>query len=1085
MSKLRLPLPICLLMAGLACAAPAAEVWPAYFAPLSLPAQPLTATVEAYADFGALLSRLGAQGALDIASIRVASASGELVPSVFAPDPGATDRGVVRWTAPPAAKPEGGRQEWRIYFEGKSARQWEPYRSSEVGPANLVPNGNFEALEATTHQAALWRLGTAIATVTEAALAHGGQSCLKLDPVAADEKQSRWQNGVQTPGAPGVVVEGNRSYDFSYWVRADGCTPGSYNLVCAAQVYWYRADRTYIKHDGMSGTLRSSANWTGMSDAFQSPPEACYAMIVVSFYSPKGALYLDDFAIAPAQRPQLDVAQSVEGARQVSLRVRHPNVRRFDFGQDRSATWPGFTAVTPDSAYTQDAGHGWLGAAKPSALQRALPDDLARDCVVPSAGCQFAVDLPDGDYRAWFLIGDTGLGGTVVPTYINWSVKIGDKEALSYRPDARTWCEQVLLKHMDEWWEPGVDVYDRFVGSEFEEETVALPVRGGQAKLQMQGLPLCALIIYPAELEKDMAEELAQLRAARKRSVPVVCEQPARQVPEGVTAADRKRGYVLFARDLAQPVLPGSAPQEGEAVSELSTFLAPGQYDSLRFSLHPLAPVGAVTVTATDLVGPSGSRLKANGDLELGVVRYVESSLSQVEYRYTIKPGPIQPRNPMPVPAGVTTSWCLRVHAPATAAPGLYRGKVRVVPSTGAACDLSLVVRVLPLKLGPTPITAGLYHFDHTYWYLYWWRKCFADADGWLREQTFQHEADDFELLKQYNINSLALCDDFRSQISITPEGEVTLPDDHRFVQWMDLYTKAGMGPMPWYGFSAVSTSYLAKGLYGPKFTEFSPQWDKAYKSLISWVKQKEKEHRWPEVIIYLSDELSNEGAKGAEQGRQLVQTTKDLPGIRTIASMNGPWERVMLPGLKIAMPNHAFPITTQTVDEIRKAGCELWFYNIGNGRVVWGLYPWRMGAKGRFQWYHRYSVTQPWNTFDGDSPYNVTWLTAGKPLPTLELVQTSQGLDDLRYVTALEQALARARQSGKPAALKAAVAAQKDLDELRDLLPDNVKLLIGEMDPKEAGRPAIGNFASGRYLDRQRWLVASHILALQDALGK
>jgi hypothetical protein len=1084
MVKLSLAVPIYLVMVALAGAASAAEL-PAYFAAVSLPAQPLPSTAEAYADFGALLSRLGAQGALDPASIRVARPSGELLPTAFAPDANATDRGVVRWAVPGVGKAEAGRAEFRIYFEGQSARKWEPHRAGEVGPANLVANAGLEALEPTTHHAVGWRSAAGIATVTDPALAHSGQSCLKLTPVLSDEKQGRWQVGVQTPGAPGVVVDGNRSYGFSYWVRADDAAPTTYNLVSAAQVYWYRADRTYIKHDGMHGALRSSAGWTEMSQALQSPADARYAMVIVSFYSAKGALYLDDWAIAPTQRTQLDAAQSDDGARQASLRVGHANVRRFDFGKDQSAVWPGFTAVTPASAYAKETGHGWAGAAMLSPLLRTLPDDLARDCVVPPAGTQFAVDLPDGEYRAWFLIGDTGLGGTIISTYTNWSVKIGGQEALSYQPDAKTWYSQVMFKHMDEWWEPGVDMYDRFVTPDFEEKTVPLTVQGGQAKLQLQGLPLCALVIYPAEVEKEMAEELVQLRAARKRSVPVTFEEPAREIAVGVTAADRRRGYVLFARDLAQPVLPGSAPQEGEAVTELATFLAPGQYDSLRFSLHPLAPVGAVTVTATDLVGPGGSRLKANGDLDLGVVRTVESSLSSVEYRYTIKPGPIQPRNPMPVPDGVTTSWCLRLHAPPTAAPGIYRGKLKVAPSQGTASDLNLVVRVVPIKLDPTPITAGLYHFDHSYWYIYWWRKCFADKDGWLREQTFQHERDDFELLKQYNINSLAFCDDLRTQATVTENGEVTIAPDHRVALWMDEYAKAGMGPMPWYGFSAIGCSYLAKGLYGAKPPQFSPEWEKAYRSIISWVKQLEQERGWPEVVIYLSDELSNEGATGAEQGRQLVQLTKDIPGIRTIASMNGPWERVMLPGLNIAMPNHAFPITEETVKQVRDAGCELWFYNIGNGRVVWGFYPWRMGAKGRFQWFHRYDITQPWNTFDGDSAYRATWLTPGKPLPTLELAQTAQGLDDLRYVTALEQAIARARQSKQPAALKAAAAAQQDLDELRGLLPDNVKLLIGEMDPKEAGRPAIGNFASGRYLDRQRWLVASHILALQDALGK
>lgn len=1081
MTKPCLILSICLLAA--ACAVPAADL-PAYYAPVSLPAQALSSTAEAYVDFGALLERLGSQATLDPASVRVAGVDGQAVPTVFVPDAGATDRGVVRWIAPGAAKPEEGPVEWRVYFEGKSDRKWEPVQPAEVGAANLVANGGFETLDQKGH-AAGWKSGPAISTVTDAQVARSGRSCLKLDPLLADEAKGRWQIGLQNPGKPWVAVEGNRSYNFRYQVKAEGCAPGTYNLVSAAQVYWYRADRSYIKHDGMGTALKADTPWTEMSQSLQSPPEARYTMLIVSFYSPKGNLFLDDVAIVPTQRIQLNMAQAAGEGRKVSLQVSNADVRRFDFGPDTSAVWPGFAAVLPTSAYAKETGFGWVGAARVPGLLRALPDDLARDVIVPGAGAKFAVDLPDGDYRAWFLIGDTGLGGPIISTYTDWWVKSGNKELLSYKPDAKTWYDTVMFKHMDEWWEPGMDVYDRFIAPDFEEKTVDLTVTGGQATLQMFALPLGAMIIYPAALEADMKEELAQLRAARKRAVPVKFDQPAAQVAQEVTAADRKRGYVLFARDLSQPVLPNSAPQQGEAVTELSTFLAPGQYDTLRFSLHPLAPVGDVTVTVGDLVGPGGSRLKAQGDMDLGVVRYVETSLSGVEYRYTVKPGPIQPRNPMPVPDGVTMSWALRLHAPEGAAPGIYRGKVRVAPSKGEAADLGLVVRVVPVKLEPTPAIAGLYHLDHAYWYIFWWRKCFEDKDGWLRDQTFQHERDDMELLKQYNINSLALADDFRSQIKIEDNGEAIIPDDHRFAQWMDLYKQAGMKPMPWYGFSAAGTRYMEIGIYGPKLAQFSPEWHRAYRGMIDWIKRLEKERGWPEVIIYLSDELSNDGAVGAERGRGLVDATKDIPGIRTVASMNGPWEEIMLPGLDIAMPNHAFPITAETVKKIRDAGCELWFYNIGTGRVVWGLYPWRMGAKGRFQWFHRYDITQPWNTFDGDSSYRVTWLTPGKPLPTLELAQAGQGLDDWRHAVALEKAIAAARQSGKPAAVKAAEAAQKDLDELRELLPDNVKLLIGEMDPKEAGRPAIGNFASNRYLDRQRWLIASHILALQEALAK
>jgi hypothetical protein len=299
----------------------------------------------------------------------------------------------------------------------------------------------------------------------------------------------------------------------------------------------------------------------------------------------------------------------------------------------------------------------------------------------------------------------------------------------------------------------------------------------------------------------------------------------------------------------------------------------------------------------------------------------------------------------------------------------------------------------------------------------------------------------------------------------------------------MDLYTKAGMGPMPWYGFAAIGTSYIAGGNYGRKFEQFSPEWERCYLGILSWAKQAAADRGWSEIIFYLSDELSNHGATGAEKGRKLVDLTKDIAGIRTIASMNGPWERILLPGLTIAMPNHAFPITDETAQAARDAGCDLYFYNISNSRVTWGFYLSRMQAKGRFQWFHRYAITNPWNTFDGDSPYSVTWVTPDKPLPTPTLIQIREGLDDLRYVRALEKAIAQAARSAEPEARQAAAAAQKDLDQLHRLLPDNVKLLIGVLDPKEAGRPAVGEFAKCRYLDRQRWLVASHILNIQTLL--
>lgn len=81
----------------------------------------------------------------------------------------------------------------------------------------------------------------------------------------------------------------------------------------------------------------------------------------------------------------------------------------FDFGQADSPVEPGYQAVFPTTAYTPETGFGW---ADPSPLQgrdRGFPDALRRDFIYgPTAGpVEFKVDLPNGFYTVWLVIGDT------------------------------------------------------------------------------------------------------------------------------------------------------------------------------------------------------------------------------------------------------------------------------------------------------------------------------------------------------------------------------------------------------------------------------------------------------------------------------------------------------------------------------------------------------------------------------------------------------------------------------------------------------------------------------------------------------
>ena len=590
----------------------------------------------------------------------------------------------------------------------------------------------------------------------------------------------------------------------------------------------------------------------------------------------------------------------------------------------------------------------------------------------------------------------------------------------------------------------------------------------------------------------ELEAELDSLRAARKAAAvsslpfanrPVVSPSSALAVK-----ADEVRGCQVFVRDLSQAVLPDSEPRPGEATGGIEAFASPGQYETLTFAVKPLRDLGDVRVRVSDL--SAGWRRAWQGGIpsssvEVGVGRYLECLTGEAGYNYQVLPRVVQPRDPMPLRGDMTVRWWLRVHVPEGTAPGDYRGAVRVETEKGPGFSLPLRLRVLPIQLEPVPIPAGLYHFDYVYWYTHFWQRTFGD-DPWLRARVLEHERQNMQMLRRYGINSLSMTgEDLRNEARYDGD-QLKIRDDGPFSQWMDLYASAGMKAMPWYGFESVGGICLPSGNYGRKVTQFSPEWERDFVSVAHWVKQQEKARGWPEVILTTSDELSNDGAAGAERGVKTLQAINrgrgDRPW-RTLASVNGPYERSLVPLLSIIMPNHAYPITGETLAEIHRQKTELWLYNVGTSRATWGFYPWAIGARGRFQWFNCQIRGDPWNSFGCDSAYTITRTTPGEPLPSPELFEISEGLNDLRYLATLEKRIAEAAASPKPKAREAAAAARKDLDDLRRSIPVDARTLIGQVDAASAGVATKGEWANHALLNQKRLLVAEAILRLQKSM--
>jgi lysophospholipase L1-like esterase len=86
---------------------------------------------------------------------------------------------------------------------------------------------------------------------------------------------------------------------------------------------------------------------------------------------------------------------------------------KFDFGTGPVA--PGYTQVSPATAYTKETGYGFVNAPAVSAADRGGPDALRRDFCTSDRPFYFAVDLPEGNYNVTVSLGDqTGASTTTV-----------------------------------------------------------------------------------------------------------------------------------------------------------------------------------------------------------------------------------------------------------------------------------------------------------------------------------------------------------------------------------------------------------------------------------------------------------------------------------------------------------------------------------------------------------------------------------------------------------------------------------------------------------------------------------------------
>ncbi|NLF94597.1 MAG: hypothetical protein GX564_11995 [Oligosphaeraceae bacterium] len=1032
------------------------------------------------ADFVRLLQDAGVSQVFAPASVAVLSAEGEHLPVRVEPE---QDIFRVSWAVPAAVQAQdcGSSREFTVLF-GSGQSKSTPLQAEE----NLIDNGDFRRLD----QAGL-PLGIPASFFPKDYQVVPGVGESKGIALLSSPEKSRSFNSQWVYCSPKSLVEYRIKYKIS------GAKAHHYNRVIYSFINYRDRSGKYLTRAGALSSLSSdSEGFQEYSLTLPMPAEAYSTSIEINSGSAvPGSVVIGAVKITCPEVPEITQAATAGGEIK-SLLARGAEIRRYDLGPADSPVMDGFVRLSPEDKYRPGQKVGFTKLGRAYVRDKGRPDPLGRDYIAAEHAV-LRLDLPNGQYRLWVLSGDSQTSSTVATFYFQKSLELNGKTVFQDNTRPAEFFRHQYLSNAKHFWLPGMDYYDTFVTPRFQQYTFPVEVTERQLSIAWRNMPINALILYPVEQEEAVARELAYLQSRRKRDAVIKLLPGPVEVCTTPSASEQKRGFMLFRRSANERIFPSSRPQENDRCSKLSSFAPAGETATFNFSLYPLRDLGPTSIRVGKL--RSGFRSIPAAAAEVRVVRYLHRRKGAGSLQ--VAPFLLDRREVIPVTRDTTWSWFIQVSVPADCKGGKYRGEVAVVAAeTGKTlAEIPLELHVLPLQLEPLPILQGYYYFPSEPWYSTFWAANLVgpryNRDPEVLQLIEENERREMRFMKSLGLNSISFGDDMRSDLELV-EGEVKFTPHNRFVWWMDIYTSEGMQAMPFYGFQSFgggggNISWLDRK--NPDLAQhFSPAWTKAYLSVIREGMRLQKERNWPEILWYTSDERSNERETGAQEGLKLAQLVRGIPGATNIASMNGPWEHIMVPALDISMPNIAFPITEETVKMIRGHNSRLWLYNCGTDRLTLGLYPWRVKAGGRFQWHYRSGGGEQWDdgVLEGCTQYAVCFNSPEGIVPALDALAVREAIYDHRYIVTLEKAIQEAEQrlaARRQEKLAEAVRRAKDyVAFLTDRVPVDAREFIGfGIDPRAAGAAVGGEFRNTDNLDRVRWMMAQLILDLHSASGK
>ena len=540
------------------------------------------------------------------------------------------------------------------------------------------------------------------------------------------------------------------------------------------------------------------------------------------------------------------------------------------------------------------------------------------------------------------------------------------------------------------------------------------------------------------------------------------------------------RSYVTDDFRLLHPKL---RPSKAEFDRQLVMFGAPGHYEGKVFSLYAVKDAPKTLVTVEAPVSETGAKLPVP---EVRYLRVWPQRVQFVGLQYRDIAELLERETPKDIPADTALAYYLKVRIPDGAQPGVYRGKVFFKSGNFPARSLNYTVRVTTLKL----------------------IKDFKPVIG-----CYYGSPDQFKFIRDYGLNSalqghqgcmrdvvgkpmraiMRKTKDVQKRLEMLYQGK-DLPqlnfDDPRDVgldNFLKAYNAAGFrSVVSWFalkGFSDVLADFLNEPISKDKNLfmypeKLTPAYRKLFKDCIRAIDRRAAKYN-VRIYWYQFDELGCHGfMKTFKYATEMFKLVKEAGGYTAVTCGDDDFTRMVAPYLDMRIYAISAGNTRKALDKIykdtKKYKAQFFSYT---GSVYENHYANRYNAgfnmfignwDGRYFWNLSSRRNNVWNDFDHSAKDSVMIYPdpKGGIIPTLQLENMRQGVDDFRYLETVQQLIEKALKS-KDALCRQA--GQKVRDELMQMKKEMPVSFSNDWDPR--------NF------ERYRWRISTMGEYLQGVL--